>query len=27
VVGQPVEVAWEEMGPDLTLPRFRPVTG
>ena len=26
VVGQPVAVTWEEMGPELTLPRFRPAT-
>jgi uncharacterized OB-fold protein len=23
-IGMPVEVAWEELGPDLALPRFRP---
>jgi hypothetical protein len=29
-VGLPVEVVWEDMGPELALPRFRPagpVTG
>ena len=25
-VGMPVEVAWEDMGPELALPRFRPAT-
>jgi uncharacterized OB-fold protein len=25
-VGLPVEVAWEDMGPDLAVPRFRPLT-
>jgi uncharacterized OB-fold protein len=24
VVGMPVEVAWEDMGPELAVPRFRP---
>jgi uncharacterized OB-fold protein len=23
-IGMPVEVAWEDMGPELALPRFRP---
>jgi hypothetical protein len=23
-VGMPVEVAWEDMGPELAVPRFRP---
>jgi hypothetical protein len=26
-VGMPVEVVWEDMGPELALPRFRPVRG
>jgi uncharacterized protein len=25
-IGMKVEVVWEDMGPDLALPRFRPVT-
>lgn len=25
-VGMPVEVVWEDVGPDLALPRFRPAT-
>jgi len=25
-VGMPVEVAWEDMGPELAVPRFRPST-
>lgn len=25
-IGMPVEVVWEDMGPDLTLPRFRAVS-
>lgn len=25
-IGMPVEVAWEDMGPELSLPRFRPLT-
>jgi uncharacterized OB-fold protein len=26
-VGMPVEVAWEDMGPELAVPRFRPAPG
>ena len=26
-VGLPVEVAWEDMGPELAVPRFRPAAG
>jgi uncharacterized protein len=25
-VGMPVEVVWEDMGPELAMPRFRPAT-
>jgi uncharacterized OB-fold protein len=26
-VGMPVEVVWEDMGPELAVPRFRPAAG
>ena len=26
-IGMPVEVVWEDMGPELSLPRFRPAAG